>query len=97
VVGPTAKREAVGWLIAAHDTSLRRACRIVGLSTPTWRYVRRQDAQKAALTACLRRHAAVRVRFGYRRLHVLLAREGWAVNHKRVYRPYRVAGLQVRR
>ena len=40
--------------------------------------------------------AAARVRYGYRRLHVLLQREGWSVNHKRVYRLYRQAGLSLR-
>ncbi|MEY4094785.1 MAG: hypothetical protein RLZZ53_1984, partial [Acidobacteriota bacterium] len=45
----------------------------------------------------LQAHAAARLRFGYRRLHILLDREGVAVNHKRVYRVYRAAGLQVRR
>ena len=44
----------------------------------------------------LREFAAVRVRFGYRRLHVLLRREGWQVNHKRVYRLYRQEGLSLR-
>ena len=47
--------------------------------------------------ARLQAHAAARPRFGYRRLHILLDREGVAVNHKRVYRVYRAAGLQVRR
>src|SRR3954464_586581 len=42
-------------------------------------------------------HAATRSRFGYRRLHVLVSREGLIVNHKRLYRVYRAAGLQVRR
>ena len=41
--------------------------------------------------------AAARVRWGYRKLHVLLGREGWKVNHKRVYRLYRAEGLQVPR
>ena len=50
-----------------------------------------------AVLARLQAHAAVRARFGYRRLHILLEREGLAVNHKRVYRIYRAAGLQVRR
>jgi putative transposase len=40
--------------------------------------------------------AAVRVRYGYRRLHILLRREGWAVNHKRVYRLYNEEGLSIR-
>jgi putative transposase len=47
--------------------------------------------------ARLQAHAAARSRFGYRRLHVLLEREGIRVNHKRVHRLYRAAGLQVRR
>jgi putative transposase len=45
----------------------------------------------------LQAHAAQRARFGYRRLHILLEREGLLVNHKRVHRIYRAAGLQVRR
>ena len=45
----------------------------------------------------LRELAAVRVSYGYRRLHVLLGREGWSVNHKRVYRLYRLEGLGIRR
>ena len=47
--------------------------------------------------ARLQAHAAVRARFGYRRLHILLEREGVRVNHKRVHRIYQAAGLQVRR
>lgn len=49
------------------------------------------------LTQDLRHHAAARPRFGYRRLHVLLRRDGWHVNHKHVYRLYRSEGLCLRR
>ena len=49
------------------------------------------------MLARLQAHAAERPRFGYRRLHILLEREGLVVNHKRVHRVYREAGLQVRR
>ncbi len=52
---------------------------------------------QAALRLRLRDLAAARVRYGYRRLHVLLRREGWPVNHKRVYRLYRLEGLALRR
>jgi putative transposase len=96
VVGPIARREAVGWL-QTRGTSLRRACRVIGLSTATWRYQRRASATNVAVLARLHAHAAVRARFGYRRLHILLEREGLLVNHKRVHRIYREAGLQVRR
>src|SRR6187431_2667767 len=96
MVSPSARREAVGWL-RTRGTSLRRACRIVGLSTATWRYQRRANPTNDRLLARLHAHAASRSRFGYRRLHVLVARYGLAVNHKRLYRVYRAAGLQVRR
>jgi putative transposase len=97
VVGPSAKRDAVGWLLDVRTTSLRRACRVVGLSTATWRYQRRGRVDNTDLLARLQAHAAVRARYGYRRLHTLVAREGLVANHKRVHRVYREAGLQVRR
>jgi putative transposase len=70
---------------------------VIGLSTATWRYQRRTSATNVAVLERLHAHAAVRARFGYRRLHILLEREGLAVNHKRVHRIYQAAGLQVRR
>jgi putative transposase len=70
---------------------------MIGLSTATWRYQRRTSATNVAVLARLQAHAAVRARFGYRRRHILLEREGLIVNHKRVHRIYRAAGLQVRR
>jgi putative transposase len=97
VVGPKAKRDAVGWLCEAHEVSLRRACRLVVLSTATWRYRRRGRVDNATLLGRLQAHAVERPRYGYRRLHTLVAREGLRVNHKRVYGVYRAAGLQVRR
>jgi putative transposase len=61
----------------------------------TWRYRLTRDPQEA-LRQRLRELAAVRVRFGYRRLTVLLRREGWRVNAKRIYRLYGLDGLEVR-
>lgn len=97
MVGPIAKRGAVGWLVDAHHVSLRRACRLVGLSSATCRYRRRGRSDNTALLASLQAHAAQRARFGYRRLHTLIERDGILANHKRVHRIYREAGLQVRR
>jgi putative transposase len=96
VVGPIAKRDVVGWLLE-RETSLRRAGRVVGLSTSTWRYQCQESVTNATLRTRLEAHAAERPRFGYRRLHVLIGREGLTVNHKRVHRVYQAAGLQVRR
>jgi putative transposase len=67
----------------------------MGLDRSTLSYQSRRDPQ-AALRVRLRELAASRVRFGYRRLTVMLRREGWAVNAKRVYRLYTADGLAVR-
>ncbi len=63
----------------------------------TWRYRRHGRSDNRELLARLQAHAAVRPRYGYRRLHTLISREGLVANHKRVHRVYREAGLQVRR
>jgi putative transposase len=70
---------------------------LIGLSTSTWRYERQPDPTNTHLLERLQAHAADRPRFGYRRLHTLIRREGLQVNHKRVYGVYCSAGLQVRR
>ena len=57
----------------------------MGLSTATWRYQRQPDPTNTQLLDRLQAHAAARPRFGYRRLHTLVDREGLHVNHKRVY------------
>ncbi len=80
----------------ARGLSERRACRLVGMRRSSYRYAVRRP-EPAGLRERLRDLAQERRRFGYRRLTVLLRREGWAVNHKRVYRLYREEGLGVRR
>lgn len=96
MVTPAAKREAVAHLRSAFDMSERRACRTIGCVRMTMRYrCRRPD--DAELRERLRSLAHVRRRFGYRRLHVLLRREGFTVNHKRLFRLYREERLMVRR
>jgi putative transposase len=77
--------------------SQRRACRLVGLSRSVMSYRSERRHSDARLQGRLRELAAERKRFGYRRLHVLLRREGYVVNHKKVYRLYREADLAVRR
>jgi len=75
--------------------SQRRAARLIPVHNGTLRYCSTRDRQDA-LRQRLRELAAVRVRFGYRRLTVLLKREGWRVNAKRIYRLYCDEGLTVR-
>lgn len=76
--------------------SERRACGLVGLDRSTCRYQARR-ADWPELRERLRALAAERRRFGYRRLYILLRREGYRVNLKRIYRLYRHEGLAVRR
>jgi putative transposase len=96
MVTPAAKREAVAQLRSAFDMSERRACRAIGCVRMTVRYRSRRPGD-ADLRLRLRALAHERRRFGYRRLHVLLRREGFAVNHKRLFRLYREERLMVRR
>ena len=77
--------------------SQRRACCLVGLSRSVLSYCSAKQQSDARLQGRLRELAEERKRFGYRRLHVLLRREGYVVNHKKVYRLYREADLTVRR
>jgi putative transposase len=73
----------------------RRACRLLLLPVSSYRYKPRQNDN--SLRERLIALAREKPRFGYRRLHVLLGREGEQVNHKRVHRIYREAGLALRR
>ena len=93
---PTARREAAAYLRRAFEMSERRACRVIGSDRTSVRYqgVRLDDG---VLRERLKALAQERRRFGYRRLHVLLRREGHAVNKKRVQRLYREERLTVRR
>ena len=73
-----------------------RACGLVGISRSLYRY-RSRRPDSTPLRARIEEIAAVKRRYGYRRVYLRLRREGWEVNRKRVYRLYRDAGLAVRR
>ena len=79
----------------SYDVSQRHACLVLKVHRSLCNYVSRADDQ-AFLRMRIREIAATRVRYGYRRIHVLLCREGWQINHKRVYRLYREEGLHLR-
>lgn len=96
MVTPAAAREAAAYLQAAYEMSERRASRLVGQDRSSLRY-RSRRPDDAPLRERLKALAAERRRFGYRRLHVLIRREGLLVNRKKVQRLYREEKLTVRR
>src|SRR5215467_10263086 len=65
------------------------------MDTSTYHYKSRRPGQ-AVLEQRIKEICQTRVRYGYRRVHVLLCREGWRINHKKTYRVYRDMGLQLR-
>ena len=96
MVTPAARREAVAHLRASLGVSERRACGIVRADRTSIRYWSRRG-DDAALRGRLRELARQRRRFGYRRLHVLLLRDGVRINRKRTQRLYTEEGLTVRK
>ena len=83
MVTPAAKRKAVANLMGAHGMSERRACKAIGCCRMTMRY-QTTRSDDAGLRQRMRAIAQERRRFGYRRLHVLLKREGYVINHKKL-------------
>jgi putative transposase len=96
MVSPQVKREAVMALMNERSFGVTRACGLVQISVSLYRY-RSRRADCAQLRERICDIAAVKRRYGYRRVHILLRREGWSVNRKLTYRLYREAGLAVRR
>src|SRR6266540_4784683 len=96
MVGPAAKREAVAHLRSTLEMSERRACTIVAADRKMVRYRLRRPSDNE-LCARLRELANQRRRFGYRRLFVLLRREGEPSGINGIYRLYRQEGLTVRK
>ena len=81
---PSRKRSVVAYLCTAYAVSERRACRTVRCARATYYYRNHRDPRTA-------------LRYGYRKIWVLLNREGWAVGKNLVYRLYREEGLMLRR
>ena len=90
------QREMVKWAMETYQISERRACAVLGVNRSSLRRQPASDKQEY-LRQRIREIAAIRVRYGYRRIHVLLVREGWEINHKRVYRLYKEEGLHLER
>lgn len=96
MVKPAQVRTVVAWARDAYGLGERRACRALGASRSSVRYESRRLSYEA-LRQRLRELAAVRVSWGYKRLHILLRREGWMVNQKLVYRLYTEERLALKR
>ena len=83
------------WILERFGVSRVRACRLGGISRAGW-YRKSTARDQTALRMRIREIAESRPRFGFQRIHVVLRREGWPVNKKRIHRLYRLEGLQVR-
>ena len=94
---PAARRQAVTIAQEEQGLSRRRACRLVGISRSVVEREPKRDREHGRLRERLRALAGERRRFGYRRLHALLRREGWPANHKLIERLYREEKLAIRR
>jgi putative transposase len=89
------RRPVVSYLHDIYRASERRACRVARIPISTFRYESMQEP-RTALRLRIREIAQTRVRYGYRKIRVLLNREGWKVGKKLVYRLYREEGLTLR-
>ena len=79
---PVLKREVVDYIVSHYELNMRRACRLMKQSRSV-QYYRSIKDPKQALRGRMREIAQTRVRYGYRRIHVLLKREGWQLGKNR--------------
>jgi len=91
------QRAEVSWLRVEYAASERRVCGLMTMAVSSDRYQTRRTEDDESLRIRLVELAREKPCFGYRRLQVLLRRSGKRVNHKRVHRVYREAGLMLRR
>jgi len=88
-------RQVVAYVMASHGYSPRRACRLTRQGRSTQRRASRRDP-RTELRRRMHEIVATRLRYGYRRVHVMLRRSGWCVGRNVVYRLYREEGLALR-
>lgn len=96
MVKPVEKREVADYLRNEHGFSLVRSCTLVKLDRSSY-YYKAAERDDSTLREAIKRIAAERKRFGYRRIYIMLRRAGFTDNHKRVYRIYTEEELQVRK
>ena len=92
---PALKKQAMAYVMSHHGLSRRRACRLVKQHRST-DYYRSVKDPRTELRVRMREIANVRIRYGYRRVHVLLRREGWRLGRSQAYRLYSEEQLQLR-
>jgi len=88
-------KEVVAYVTACHGYSQRRACSLTRQHRSTQRKPGRRDP-RLALRQRMHEIVQTRIRYRYRRVHVMLKRDGWAVGRNLVYRLYREEGLALR-
>lgn len=94
MVSASAKRQVVSYLVEAHGMSQRRACRLSGMARSTVRYRPHGKPDEKRLQGAVQAYAQRYPQHGYRHITALMRRDGYAVNHKRIERLWRAAGLQ---
>lgn len=92
---PALKREVVLYIVEHYGLNVMRACKLIKQPRSV-QYYRSVKDPKLALRRRMRELAQVRVRYGYRRLHILLKREGWQLGKNQTYRLYSMEQLQLR-
>lgn len=94
-MSPARRRAAVAYLQRRHRVSERRACRVIGQTRSTQRYVLVPSEVEDRLVKEMKVLAGLHPRWGYRKIHALLVDAGWPVNVKRIERLWRAEGLRV--
>ena len=97
MVAPQAKKKCVEAMVSDHGLTQRQACKLVGACRGTVRYTACVRADEEELRAKILKIAHERRRFGYRRIQMVLERDGLIVNHKKVFRIYQDLQIKVRR
>jgi putative transposase len=92
---PVRKRKLVDEMRTTWKVSVRKACRVLRFDPKSYRYRSRRPGQ-APLESRIKEICQTRVRYGYRRVHVMLRREGWVINEKKTRRVYNEMGMQLR-
>ena len=91
------KRKIASDVQESYQISERRACRLIGISQNSKRYEPTDKSEDGQIAEHLIELSVRWKRFGYRRLHIMLRREGVCINHKKTYRLYKDAGLALRK